>query len=414
MRRSFRIAFVLSLSCCTLLPVAGWAVAVGQEPAKVENQAKPEAAKPAPEAPSASKPSLSKPMSELRDRVRQTLGLCYRLPVNTRDSTPAEIMDFCAGFGCYAEITDAATGKKINGVGALCWNYSCAGYQLFMPNTNAPVARVGYGLQRQPGEMLAFLAMAMVNPDYEMRAGTFRGTVADLVAQEKLTCRSGSNLSLKLLGLSYYVADDGTWKDQAGQEWSIERLIGEELDRKPDVSSPDVTNRLLGLSFALHRRAKRGLPIEGVYQRAQDHVSQYQPYALDLQNADGSWNSEFFALKGPSSDFTGTVRSTGRILEWLAFSLPEDRLQEAKVVRSVNYLADLLGKQAPSWNLASLTPRDIEAVMHAVHALSIYDQRVFSPFDAQTPAGDAKKSAQVLPARPNRYAVKPAPATSMR
>lgn len=376
-----------------------------------DRQSKPQ---PAEEPKPAAKPPLSQEMAALRDHLRQALAACYSLPVNTRDNTPVEIMDFCLAFGCYAEITDASSGKKINGVGALCWNYPCAGYQLFMPSENVLVPRVGYGVQRQAGQMLAFLALCMVNPDYEIRVKGRRGTVADLVEYEKLTCQAGVNQSQKLIGLAYYVPYGDTWQNERQETWSVERLVREELARPADASSADVTDRLMALSFALQRRAKRAETVDGIFAEVLKHVRQYQQYALDLENPDGTWNAQFFAFKGNSSDFTGTLRATGRILEWLAFSLPDEQLQEPKVLKPVGYLATVLGSRAPGWNLRSMTPRDLDAVMHAAQALSTYDQRVFRPSDPATPPAEAEKTARTtpsLPHKPNRYATQPGTTT---
>lgn len=349
-------------------------------------------------------PTLSKEMTELRDRVRQALDVGYRFPFNTRDNTPSEIMDFCLAYGCFAEITDGASGQKLNGVGALCWNYPCGGYRLFIVDDNRVMPRVGYGLQRRPGQFLAFLALSMVNSDYELRVDNKRGTVADLVDYEKSTCRSGTNLAYQLIGLAYYLSEDDSWTDPSGATWSVERLVREELARTPDASTCDVTDRLMGLSFAVHRRIKRELPVEGVFLKAQEHLREYQQYALDLQNADGTWNAEFFAMKGNSSDLTGTLRATGRILEWLAFSLPEDQLQDPRVLRSVAYVAQLLTSRGASWNLRTMTPRDIDTVMSACQALSTYDQRVFRPLDPEKPAKDASQNAsRPTPVKLNRF-----------
>jgi hypothetical protein len=82
----------------------------------------------------------------------------------------------------------------------------------------------------------------------------------------------------------------------------------------------------------------------------------------------------------------GVVRSTGLILRWLVFSLPDDQLDDAGVLRSVTYVANLLGNQRSGWNAAAMSPRDIDALMHAAHALAIYDHRVFTPMDPEEPA----------------------------
>jgi hypothetical protein len=347
--------------------------------------ARPEAAaKPAPAAPAA---ALSPAMLELRQRVRRVSDLYYRLAPNTRDNTPTEIMNFCLAFGCDAEVGyPGPPAAKISGIGCLCWNMPCAGYTLLEVDGSGVLARLGYGLQAHPSQLLALLAQARVPADYEIRVGPHRRTVADLVESEKRTCRPGADLSSKLLGLSHYVADGASWQDNLGQTWSVERLVEHELDRSVSRADRDVTNRLMGISYAVYRRAARRAPLDGPYARAKKHLAECHDYALQLQNADGSWHPGFLAYKGTSTDVPGTICSTGHILEWLVFSLPEERLEEPRVVRSVDYLAAVLERRQGGMSLASLPPRQVEGILRAVHALRIFDGRVFVPREAEKPA----------------------------
>ena len=191
-------------------------------------------------------------------------------------------------------------------------------------------ARIGYGYQEHPGEFLAMLAMARVPDDYPVRVGQDVRKVADLVEAEKLGCRSGGDSSLKLIGLAYYVADP-EWKNDLGETWSIARMIETEI-AQPIVTAPEGgLNRLMGLSYAVAHRARRGQPIEGQFRRAKDYLDKFHEYALRLQNADGSWGPYFFAAKAQSPDEASQLRSTGRVLEWLAMSLPEQKLADSRV-----------------------------------------------------------------------------------
>jgi len=342
----------------------------------------------APKPPPAAAPApLSPTTLGLRDRARRVSDLYYRQAFNTRDNTPSEIMNFCLAFGSNAEVGyQGPPAARVNGIGCLCWNMPCAGYTLLQLDENRVMARLGYGLQEHPSQLLALLAQARVPADYEIRVGQNRRTVADLVESEELTCRPGGDLSLKLLALSHYVADGATWQDNLGQTWSVQRLLEHELERSVSQADSKATNRLMGISYAVRRRTARKAPLDGPYARAQKHLAECQDYALKLQNADGSWHPAFLALKGTSADVPGTIRSTGHILEWLVFSLPEERLEEPRIVKSLGYLAALLETRQAGANLASLPPRQIEGIMHAVHALRIYDQRVSRPREAPQPA----------------------------
>ena len=333
-------------------------------------------------------PPLSPEMTALRDNLRKALALVATQPLNTRDNTPGEVILLSLALGCDANVGyNGPSGKKINAIGCLCWDYPCAGYRLLRTGGGPVMARVGYGLQAHPAQFLAVLAQSRVPADYEIRLGEYRATVADLVEFEKLNCRTGTDLSCTLIGLAHYVEDKGSWKNDLGEEWSVDRLVGEELARSTSTSDSDVTNRLMGLSYAIQRRKKQGQPVDGTFSNAQQYLGKFHDFALDVQNPDGSWHPSFFAHKGTSRDTSGTLRSTGHICEWLVFSLPKDRLEDPRVVRSVAYLVKALGTQRSRTNVASTSLRDVGAMMHAAHALAIYDGRLFE-------SGDADESAE--------------------
>lgn len=350
--------------------------AAADEPAAKSEQAaesKPAETEPAP-------PELSPQMAALREGARKALATVARQPLNTRDHTPGDVIQSCLAFGVSANVELAGpSGKPINAIGCLCWNYPCAGYRLLRVSDGQVVARLGFGLQARPSQLLAVLAQSRVPDDYEIRVSGLRGTVADLVQSEKLNCRDGYDLSSTLIGLAHYVADAEDWENDLGETWSVDRLVDEELGRSADTGESDVTDRLMGLSYAVDRRVHRRRPVDGAFLRARDHVAKFQDYALGLQNPDGSWHPSFFANRGTSRDTAGTLRSTGHILEWLAFSLPEERLEDPRVVRSVAYVTRLLGDQRSRGSLASMGARDLAGVMHAAHALAIYDRRAFEP-----------------------------------
>jgi hypothetical protein len=354
---------------------------------------------PAPESPVL--PPLSESMLKLRDLVRGVLARHANQPVNTRSHTPADILHFCLPYGVKAKIsTVSGSSQKINAIGTMCWNYPCAGHSLLRQDEGRVMARVGYGLQQHPSQLLAVLALAKVPSDYEIRVGDWRGSIADLVETEKLHCYHRSDLSLKLIGLSFYLDDDAEWKSQSGEVWSIERLLREELDRTVNSADCEVTRRLMGLSFAVDRRVRRELPVEGHYERARGFIEELHDFALNLQNPDGTWHPQFFAVRGSSRDAAGVLRSTGHILQWLVFSLPAERLEEPRVVKSVQYLANSLGGRRSSWSTLPSNPRDLAAMMHALSALAIYDQRVFEPHDTQQPT--AKEDTETASSRNQR------------
>ena len=362
-----------------LILASGTALTAADAPAKTEAQ--PE------KATAQAKPALRPEMSELRDRVRGVLTAQASQPFNTRDNSATEILSRCLAFGCDSEVAlESPQGQRINGITCLCWNYPCAGSNMLGYDRGHVAARIGYGFQEQPGEFLAMLALSRVPADYPVRVGKDTRKVSDLVEAEKLGCRAGSDKSLALIGLSYYV-DQPSWKNDLGEEWSLARIVKEEIAQSMRAAPEGGLNRLLGLSFAVERRGKQGQPIEGQFARAEKYVAEYQDYALKLQNSDGSWGPRFLAARSTSSDPAAQLRTTGRVLEWLVLSLPADRLQDPGVTNAVHYLTQLLGSQRYRWNAPALDTQEIVSLGHALHALTIYDQRVFQPFDtAEKPA----------------------------
>jgi hypothetical protein len=338
------------------------------------------------------KPPLSPEMTALRDRVRHVVAHSFRQPINTNDNTPAEVLEFCVAFGCDTEVRyGSSAGNAMNGIGCLCFNYPCANYHMLVVSQRKVMARVGYALQQRPGHLLATLAESAVPETYELRAGDWRGTVSDLLESEKLGCMTGMDLSQKLVGLAYYLPDGATWKNLAGDSWSLERMVREELNRSPATYGPEAVSHLVGLTYAVDRHCRAGRPCEGQYERAKKFLSEYEGYVFSLQNADGSWHPDFFAAKGTSRDVSGTLRATGHILEWLAMVLPEPQLQDHRIVSSVNYVTKLLDEPYANLNVTATSTREIAAVMHAVHALRIYDRRVFKnagPDKSETPPAE--------------------------
>ena len=396
MSRMQRIV-AIGVSAGVLLLVIGIRVSAG-DPAPKDEGNTAAAATPAKDStslPAAKpKPQLSPELASLRDQVRQMLAAQQKQSFNTQQNSPTEIQSICLAFGCNAEVSlEGTNGQRINGITCLCWNYPCEGRELLGFRQKHVAARIGYGYQEHPGEFLAMLAMSRVPDDYPVRVGKDVRKVADLVEAEKLGCRSGGDSSLKLIGLAYYVVDP-EWKNDLGETWSIGRMIDEEIEQ-PIVTAPEGgLNRLMGLSYAVGRRARPGQPTEGQLRRAKDYVAKLHDYALRLQNADGSWGPYFLAAKAQSPDEASQLRSTGRVLEWLAMSLPEQKLTDSHVRGAVECVTRLVGSQRYQWNAASLSTQEIVSLGHALHGLAIYDQRAFKPFDAvEKPAAEKQPSA---------------------
>jgi hypothetical protein len=212
--------------------------------------------------------------------------------------------------------------------------------------------------------------------DYPIIVDRKRMTVADLVQAEQRTCRPNSELTFKLIALSHYLDSDAKWKDTRGGQWSIPRLIREELAAPINGATCGGTHRLMGFSYSVRKRKQSGRPVTGQWKRAEKYIEDYHRYAFRFQNRDGSFSTSYFRARANRPDIGRRLETTGHILEWLVYSLPMDELDDPKTVRSVEYLADLMLKHR-NRNLP-VGPRG-----HAIRALVLYDERVFGAVPGQ-------------------------------
>lgn len=319
---------------------------------------------------------LNRSMMNLRSRMRTVLSYYYNKPLNNFENDPWEVMHSMLSYELHSRVLEGGgRGKPITAIGHLCFNRPTGRKQMMYLNENGDLdVRVGVGLQGHKGQFLAMLAQCNVSPDYPIRVEGKEFTIRDLVESEQRSCYSKTELTFKLIGLGHYLASDASWLNDQGEVWDIPRLIKEERTQKIRGAACGGTHRLAGLSLAYRRREARGEPLDGEYREAAKFVSEYQSYAFKLQNSDGSLSTEWFRGRGDEEDIERRIRTTGHLLEWLAYSLPDEQLTARPTVRAVSYLTSLMATYSKQdWHKGSIA--------HALHALVIYDKRVFQPHD---------------------------------
>ncbi len=325
-------------------------------------------------------PPLNRTMMNLRNKLRVVLRSYYRQPLllNTRDNTPWEVMHAMLAYELRSRVRQGSPrGQPITSIGWLCYNRPCKGQQMLRLSPEGDVqALYGVGLEGHGGQFLSMLAQCDVSPDYPIIIDNQQFTIQDLIETEQKTCYANSELSFKLIGLAHYVDLDATWTNDKGEEWDFPRLVREELAQPINGVACGGTHRLIGLTMAVRACRRQGIPIEGEYAEAAQKVQEYQELAFRLQNRDGSLSTSWFRGRGDDSDVERNVRTTGHQLEWLAYSLSDEQLRDMRMVRAVYCLTNLLySNYDDEW--------DSGAMSHAVHALALYDERVFQPYDQQ-------------------------------
>lgn len=311
---------------------------------------------------------LTPQLVELREQVRDCLGYYYNRHENVVDHSPWGIMHVLIAYGVDTEVI--GNGRKINAIGWLCWNGSCRGQQLFYTQGKKLQTRLGPGVQGHDGQFLAMMAQSRVKTTYPMRVDGQDFTIADLIEHEKLTCQSGTELTFKLIGLAHYLDSTATWKNESGDNWSIPRLIKEELAQSVVNGACGGTHRMMGFTYAVRKREKENKPVDGQWQRAKKYLDDYFDYTFYLQNEDGSFSTDFFRGRNGYGDINRRIETTGHILEWFVASLSDEQLRDPRVIKSVTYLTKLmLDNKNYEWEIG---PKG-----HALHGLAIYSERVF-------------------------------------
>jgi len=323
-------------------------------------------------------PSLSMRQKQLRAKIRRVLTYYYQHPMNTREHGPWEIMHGMLAFEVHSQVLRGGpAGKPITSVGWLCFNQPCRRRTMLYRNETGQLqVKVGPALQGHHGQLLAILAQSSVKKEYPIRIDGESYTIADLIEMEKQTCYPRTELTFQLIGLMHYLDSDARWRNDQGLEWDFPRMIREELKQPVRGAACGGTHRLAGLTLAYKTRIKRGEPVDGEYLRAKRFVQKYQRYAYRLQNPDGSLSTEWFRGQGDEEDLDRRLKTTGHTLEWLLYAATEKELHHSRTTRAANYLANLL---------YSNRTRDWDAGLegHAIHALLLYDRKVFGRYDRE-------------------------------
>jgi len=306
--------------------------------------------------------------TELLTFLQQAIDHQRQFPDTAENRSPWGVMHTTLAWGTDGDIL--IDGQPYNAIQALCDNQKLKGVQLLSAPKGQLKPLEGPGLQGHPGQFLAILAQNQVPLDQPLRVGEHTFTVADLVAFEQRTCRPNMELTFKLIGLAHYLPADEIWQSDDGGTWSIERLLRLEL-RQPINGRQTCggTHRLMGIHLAVERRRQQELEIDAAWAAAEKYTDDYHAYAFSLFNPDGSFSTEWLERRAALDDPQRRVQTSGHVLEWLAVSLPDSKLQDPTLLGGFAYLAGLLQTDiGESW---AVGPR-----AHALRALRLYHTRL--------------------------------------
>ena len=310
----------------------------------------------------------------LRKWVDQTLTTYQRRPLNTAQHTPWEVMHGFIAFGVPTQVrVGGPAGDLVSAIGWSNMGGKCRGQTMLTTNDGQLVALKGYfGVQGHSAQYLAILAQCRVAASSPIAVEGRKFTVADLIEEEKLACKPATELTFALISLAHYLPTDATWTSRDGEQWSLARLVEEEIVQPIRGAPCGGTHRLFGLSYGCQRRLRLTGQLDGVYLRADRYVRDFQNFTLTkLQNGDGSFSTEWFKYAADrDDDIDRKIQTTGHILEWLVSSLDQDKLYDPRVAAAAEFLCRALSREpSREWKIGPLG--------HALHALNIYQERAW-------------------------------------
>ncbi len=226
---------------------------------------------------------------------------------------------------------------------------------------------VGQGHQDQ---FIAEMIQWGIKADAPFRVMNRDFTFMDFVRHSQMIARTTADqeLSWTIIVVGQHLGTDISWTNAHGEKLHYLDMIRYELDQPMDPAACGGTHRLFGLAWALFLHRQRGGKDEGVWKDVVAKLNAHVELARRYQNNDGSFSTAFFREKGQSADPQLRLNTTGHILEWLAFWLPEDQLHAPWIEDAVNALCQMLID-------AQYQAVDGGSLYHAVHGLIIYYAR---------------------------------------
>jgi len=93
----------------------------------------------------------------------------------------------------------------------------------------------------------------------------------------------------------------------------------------------------------------------------------------ELQNRDGSFSTDWFNRPEDGDDVERKLRTTGHMLEFLVSTADQHVLYHPRTIKAVEFLTDVLHDEPErEWKIGPMC--------HALHALIIYQERLWSRF----------------------------------
>ncbi len=297
------------------------------------------------------------------------------------------------GLGPSVTLEDPLTGRKLNALDYIAGGGKVPGLH-FVPSADGLDVETGPGTFEKQGHQDQFVAEMVewnVAPERKFKVDGKDHTFADFLrfSKARASVKTPQELEWALVIIGTHYGTDAEWTNAFGEKVRFEDLVKAELDKDTDKASCGGTHLLFGLTWVYHLHLlKHGGEPVGVWKDVADRIAAYKKKAREVQNADGTFSTDFFTGRAEVPDVNRRVNTTGHILEWLALAMTDEELKEPWVQTAANALAMLFLDNGH-------TPLEGGGMYHAVHGLLIYSSRVYGA----DKLGDLKPHVPLLPSK---------------
>ncbi len=243
-----------------------------------------------------------------------------------------------------------------------------------------------YWFEGHVNQFLSMLASCRLPLATEFRTETGTITMKDMLRHAQMNVTSQGEVTWTLWALATYLPSDARWVNNAGEDWSIEKLV--ELEVGKPVGGPTSpcggTHGLFALAQARNVYLRSGRPLTGVWFEADQKIRRYVQTARILSNPDGSLSSSFFKAREANPEFDKRIGSQGHLLEFLMMSVSQDELKEPWIRKAIEVLCRELMDNRTEYVRCS-------PLYHSTNALTIYLERMAAAGRTEPPAKQANQ-----------------------
>jgi hypothetical protein len=366
-------AAVAGINCAPVDPAASTEAKSDEPRPRVPQGPPPAAAVPPFEAIRPPVPPVAAPPDAIKQRIDLAIAQVRGRQLRT-DNGFWTVFHGILGLGPSVTLEEPLTGRKVNALDYIASGGKVPGLH-FVPTGDGLDVETGPGTFEKQGHQDQFIAEMVewnVAPERKFKVDGKDHTFGDFLrfSKARASVKMNQELEWALVIIGSHYGTDAEWTNAFGEKVRFEDLVRAELDKDLDKASCGGTHLLFGLTWAYHLHQKNGGEPVGVWKEVADRIAAYKRKAREVQNADGTFSTDFFTGRAGVPDVNRRINTTGHVLEWLALAMTDEELKEPWVQGAANALAMLFLEN-------DRTPLEGGGMYHAVHGLLIYTSRVY-------------------------------------